>query len=110
MLWISTIALNFLFLHKQPDPCFAHTLQQGSITTRALRAAVAPYAAELDHPACCATADTQNGPASLAACAAKRWLARNAAGLKRIRSQASWQAEACISLVSCLPTLEDVNL
>lgn len=64
----------------------------------------------LDRAACCATADGQNGPASLVACAAKRWLARNAAGVKRISSQASWDAEACISLVSCLPTLNNVKL
>ena len=52
----------------------------------------------------------------LAACAARRWLARNAAGVKVIRSYGATEAtvygeaSACASLVSCLPALEDVTL
>ena len=46
----------------------------------------------------------------LAACAARRWLARNAAGVKIIRSRTEAAASACTSLVSCLPALEHVEL
>ena len=46
----------------------------------------------------------------LAACAARRWLARNAAGVKRIHSRAYMEASAHTSLVSCLPALERVVL
>ena len=46
----------------------------------------------------------------LAACAARRWLARNAAGVARIRSQEQAAASACTSLVCCLPALEQVEL
>ena len=46
----------------------------------------------------------------LAARAARRWLARYAAGVKLIRSRAEAAAWACLSLVSCLPALEDVEL
>ena len=66
--------------------------------------------AVLDHAAWCFTADTQSGPASLAACAARRWLARNAAGVKLVAASDIVEAEACISLVSCLPALEDAAL
>ena len=44
----------------------------------------------------------------LAACAARRWLARSAAGVKLIHGYAN--VKACASLVSCLPALEDVSL
>lgn len=37
-------------------------------------------------------------------------MARNAAGVKVIRTWTSVPASACMSLVSCLPGLEDVNL
>ena len=62
-----------------------------------------------------ATADGQGGRAVLAACAARRWLARNAEGVKLIRSYSDTEAtvygeaSACASLVSCLPALEDVT-
>ena len=56
------------------------------------------------------TADGQSGPAVLAACAARRWLARNAAGVKLVRNWTKAAAPACASLVSCLPALEDVEL
>ena len=46
----------------------------------------------------------------LAACAARRWLARNAAGVNLIYTDAAAKASACTSLVSCLPALEDVML
>ena len=46
----------------------------------------------------------------LAACAARRWLARNAAGVKRIRCYFPAEAHHYTSLVSCLPALEDVTL
>ena len=46
----------------------------------------------------------------LAACAARRWLARNAAGVEVIPNQIEAAASACTSLVSCLPALEDVAL
>ena len=55
-------------------------------------------------------ADGESGRAALAACAARRWLARNAAGVKLVRSRPCKAASACISLVSCLPALEDVLL
>ena len=50
----------------------------------------------------------------LAACTARHWLARHAAGVKLIRSQqpffAPWTASGCAGLVSCLPALETVEL
>ena len=49
----------------------------------------------------------------LAACAARRWLARNAAGVKLIHSNSysySLKASECASLLSCLPALERVTL
>ena len=42
----------------------------------------------------------------LAACAARRWLARSAAGVRLIGNQSNAAAPACSSLVSCLPALE----
>ena len=59
---------------------------------------------------CCAAADERSGPAVLAAYAARRWLARNAAGVRRARSAIMQPAAACMSLVCCLPALEDVEL
>ena len=59
---------------------------------------------------CCAVADGQSGRAALAVCAARRWLARNAAGVKLIHAIGCMEASACISLVSCLPALQDVTL
>ena len=71
-----------------------------------------PYAA--DSPLCRGTADGRSAPAVRAACAARRWLARNAAGVKRIRGctdeEAAKAVPACASLVFCLPALEDVKL
>ena len=58
----------------------------------------------------CGPADGRSGPAMLAACAARRWLVRSAAGLRLIRSQTEAAAAACTSLVSCLPALEEVQL
>ena len=55
-------------------------------------------------------ADGVHWPAALTACAAKRWLARNAAGVTLIRSQTHATATAILSLVSCLPALEHVEL
>ena len=46
----------------------------------------------------------------LTACAARRWLARNAAGVKFIYSETESAAAACTSLVSCLPALQHVEL
>ena len=58
-----------------------------------------------------APAEGQSGPAALAGCSARRWLARNAAGVKLIeRNELFAAASACTSLVSCLPALEDVEL
>ena len=45
-----------------------------------------------------------------APCAARRWLARNAAGVKLIRNWTKAAAPACARLVSCLPALEDAEL
>lgn len=42
----------------------------------------------------------------LAACAARRWLAHTAAGVKLINNGDIAAAAACTSLVSCLPALE----
>ena len=58
----------------------------------------------------CASADGRSGPAVLVADAAKRWLARSAAGVRLICSQTAAAAPACISLVCCLPCLETVYL
>ena len=67
----------------------------------------------------CGSADGRSGPAVLAACAARRWLARSAADVKLLRnklfrnltrSRTRMAAPACTSLVSCLPALEDVTL
>ena len=46
----------------------------------------------------------------LVACAARRWLARNAAGVKRIRITDHAKASACTGLVCCLPALEEVDM
>ena len=46
----------------------------------------------------------------LAACAARRWLARNAAGTKRIHSVEEHKPAEWTSLFCCLPALEDVML
>ena len=59
---------------------------------------------------CCAFAEGHSGQAGLLAHAAKRWLARSAAGVKLLRSNADAEALAYASLVSCLPALEDVSL
>ena len=59
---------------------------------------------------CPGTADMQSGQAVQAACAAKRWLARNAASVSRIRSELVYYASTCMSLVSCLPALEHIAL
>ena len=72
--------------------------------------AVAPYSVLLSLLLCCATVDGQNGRAVLAACAARRWLARNAADVKLIHSYADRQASEWTSLFCCLPALEDVML
>ena len=55
-------------------------------------------------------ADGRSGLAVLAACAARRWLARSAAIVHLIRNVADAAAPACMSLVFCLPALEDVTL
>lgn len=46
----------------------------------------------------------------IAACAARHWLARSAAGVKLICSRTKAAAPACASLVSCLPALGDAEL
>ena len=56
----------------------------------------------------CAFADGESAQAALAACSARRWLARYAAGVKVIRCYAD--AAGCTRLVPCLPALEDVTL
>ena len=57
------------------------------------------------------TADGQSGPAVLAACTARRWLARNAAGVKHLLGgRGATAAPAYTSMVSCLPALEHVEL
>ena len=61
-------------------------------------------------------ADGQTGPGVLAACSARRWLARHAAGVKLVRCLdhhcdiVPWTTSACTGLVSCLPALETVVL
>ena len=60
---------------------------------------------------CCATAVGQSGRAALVACAARRWLARNAAAFKTlVYSKCAMDASESMRLVSCLPALEDVSL
>ena len=55
-------------------------------------------------------ADGQSEPAALAACAARRWLARTAADVHSIRNGKSVAPSALTSLVSCLPALQRVDL
>ena len=55
-------------------------------------------------------ADEENEQGALAACAARRWLARNAADVKLVRTHSGSDAVACTSLVSCLPALQDITL
>ena len=62
-----------------------------------------------EHSRCCAVTDEQGGQAALAACAARRWLARNAADVKHLYCYDELPA-TLVSLVSCLPTLQDVTL
>ena len=68
---------------------------------------------------CCATADARRVPAALAACAARHWLARNAACVKVLRSTFTFSMDtdcffrtvpAHMSLVSCLPALEHLEM
>ena len=59
---------------------------------------------------CCATADGRSGRAALAACAARRWLARTAAGIKRIGTYDTMGPAAWTSLICCLPALEHAFL
>ena len=61
---------------------------------------------------CHGLAEGQSGPALLAACAARHWLARNAATVTRFcRIHTEMRsALACTSLVSCLPALEAAEL
>ena len=74
-------------------------------------AAIAPYHVRLCHSSgVLGTADQHGGPAMVAAYSATRWLARNAAGVKVVRSHRLAAASACTSLVACLPALEDVKL
>ena len=77
-----------------------------------LRAAVEPFAVLLSLVPCCATADGPDGRglAVLAARAAKRWLRRNAAGVKLVRTCTAATITVCMNLVFCLPALEDVEL
>ena len=71
----------------------------------------APSSVHTDIGGCCGTADGRGGPALLAACAARHWLARNAATVTRFcRSHTETAALACTSLVSCLPALELAEL
>ena len=65
------------------------------------------YAA--DNFLCCFMADGQSAP-TVKARSARRWLARNAAGIKRIRCRTYYAASSCASLVFCLPALEDAKL
>ena len=60
---------------------------------------------------CCGSAVGESRAAELpAASAAKRWLAHNAASVKHICSWTGAGAWACMSLITCLPALEDANL
>ena len=60
----------------------------------------------------CATADGEGKRATRVARGARRWLARNAAGVKQIRSYSSDYGAplTCTILIGCLPTLEIVKL
>ena len=65
-----------------------------------------------EFPDSCGTADGESGPAVLAACTARRWLARNAARVKHLDETNIFAVPApvCTSMVSCLPGLEHVEL
>ena len=58
---------------------------------------------------CCGPADGYSVRAVLAACAARRWLARNAAGVKLVRIALAFEPLESMMLVSCLPALEQVD-
>ena len=73
-------------------------------------AAIASLLHAADSLGCCGLADGQNGPAVIAACAARRWLGRNAAGVKAMWSHEDAPPAACASLVACLPALQYVSL
>ena len=105
-----------LSVHASPVICLAGALRGSQLgpelQTLSLPTTHALFAESLG---CCAPAGIQDGPAALAACAARRWLARNAAGVKALRSldymnHTHMSVPASISLVSCLPALEDVEL
>ena len=64
---------------------------------------------------CCACADGDSGQSALAACAARHWLARNAAAVKTFTCSFEYEfvytnIPTYVSLVSCLPALETVDL
>ena len=68
------------------------------------------YAAGAEVGVCPGTTGEKSGAVVQAACAARRWLARNAARITGIRSNSCVSALDCASLVSCLPALERAEL
>ena len=91
--------------------CIAHAGSVALYRPRSVRKQVADITAcRAVSPDCCGAAGVQSGAAAQAACGARRWLARNAAGVKVIRSQTVAAAAVCSSLVACLPALEHVEL
>ena len=79
-------------------------------STTCSRSRWSAVAASADAVGCPSTADKKSGPAVHAACAARRWLARNAARIPGIRSKSAYSALECASLVSYLPALERAEL
>ena len=92
-----------------------HCFAEISAGSRALLASIFACAQQLLRRAtgfadCCTSADGQSGRARLSACAARRWLARNAAGVKCLKSFGDREPRACTRLVPCLPALEKISL
>ena len=79
-------------------------LASALITSPAVIPVQRPCAAVLTFCSC--LADTRSGAAK----AARLWLRRNAAGVKRLCNESYSAASACTSLVSCLPALESADL
>ena len=73
-------------------------------------AAAAPDSAMLPSFIGVAPTDGRSERAALAACAARRRLARNAASVKVVQTRTEEAASAWMGLVSCLPALERVTL
>ena len=98
-----SIAATPLYFNKVPDIHTVHGIPLCRLLT--FECVLRQSLAELLE---CGTADKETGTAVLTA--ARRWLVRNGADIKRVSGTKPAPALACMRLVACLPALEDVRL